>query len=143
MSNGAEAIEANFKQLSKLNNDLPTTGLLNIGKKVWSGTWIMHDKQTIVPSVKLSECLLGWLILWQPYEGNPKTAQPWDLNYTFIPKTHTLEFNGIAMDFPLTNRTQSKKAVKYLYVYDNKLRGHVANQESPQNGWVATRVYAI
>ncbi|HAP3558579.1 TPA: hypothetical protein IUD88_001172 [Enterococcus faecalis] len=141
MSNGAEAIEANFKQLSKLNNDLPITGLLNVGKQVWSGAWYGGEGQTITPSIPLSECLTGWVVTYQPYDSKTGKAQPWDTNHVFIPKTHPIDFSGIAVVHHLETLNGSKYN-KYFYVTDKTIKGH-KNNSTASKDYVVVQIRAI
>ncbi|EGO8907461.1 hypothetical protein D5674_09920 [Enterococcus faecalis] len=109
--------------------------------ELWSGVGVLNDAQKITPKKKLTDCTNGWLLVWQPYEGSPAAAQPWDYNYSFIPKAHLLHASGNAINCLITNRTQTKQVSKYVYINENEMTGHVANGEAPQNGWVLTKVF--
>lgn len=131
MGQGGKIGQLRLKELTALNN---------VGKKLWSGVGVVNDKQTITPSMKLSECLTGWILCWQAYSNG--AAQKWDYNYTHIPKVHAQYASGQGLDVMLTNATQSNRVSKYLYVTDSTIKGTANNGVSPQSKWVLTAVYA-
>lgn len=141
MSNGAEAIEANFKQLSKLNNDMPITGLLNVEKKVWSGAWYAGEGQSITPSIPLSKCLTGWMVTYQPYDSKTGKAQPWDTNHVLIPKTHPIDFSGVAVVHHLETLNGAEYN-KYIYITDTTIKGH-KNNSTASKAYVMVQIRAM
>lgn len=146
--NAQDQLNDNFKeiiqQLEKVENTIPKkllTGLLNSGKQAWSGAWYGGEGQTITPSVPLSECLTGWMVTYQPYDSKTGKAQPWDMNYVFIPKTHGRDFPGVAVVHHLET-LNGAKFNKYIYVTNTTIKGH-KNNNTVAKYYVITKLYAM
>lgn len=115
--------------------------LLNVGKKAWDGAAYLHETQSVKPSIPLDKCLTGWLALYQPYDSATGKAQPWDLNYKFIPKTHALDYSGLAVVHHLETLNGSRYN-KYIYVSNTEIRGHKNNGTAAKD-YVITKIYSV
>ncbi len=135
----------NFQDGLKVGNKALDTNMVKqlstVGKQVWSGAAFLHAEQTFTPSIPLSECLTGWLACYQPYDSKTGKAQPWDMNYVFIPKTHGRDFSGVAVVHHLETLNGSKYN-KYIYVTNTTIRGH-KNNNTASKEFVITKIYAI
>ena len=120
-------------------------------KILWQGEWYMNGSQTAYLSQKLSEQQHGIVLVWQAYSNG--SAKNWHYNYNFIPKWHALYKSGAGVSLWLTNDVGSQVASKYIYVYDDKLEGHVNNSSGEtergsgiyvtNNHWVLTCVLGV
>ena len=82
----------------------------------------MQASQTITLNEPISDQLSGIVLHWQAYESGK--AQDYDHNYCFVPKTH-IAGAGVAMF--LINQSGTHVGNKYVYVYDDKIKGHDNN----------------
>lgn len=85
----------------------------------------MVGSQTINLSQKVSEQKNGIVLMWQAYVDGK--LQSYDFNYTFVPKHHTLVFPAGGVTCWLSNASGNIVATKYIYVYDDKIRGNDIN----------------
>lgn len=115
--------------------------LLNVGKKIWEGTVYLNETQSVKPSIPLDKCLTGWVALYQPYDSNTGKAQPWDLNYMFIPKTHAIDYSGVAIVHHLET-LNGAKFNKYIYVTNTEIKGHKNNGTAAKE-YVITKLYSM
>lgn len=93
------------------------------------------------PSIPLDKCLTGWVALYQPYDSNTGKAQPWDLNYMFIPKTHAIDYSGVAIVHHLET-LNGAKFNKYIYVTNTEIKGHKNNGTAAKE-YVITKLYSM
>lgn len=99
----------------------------------------MQASQTINLNEKISEQRTGIVLHWQAYENNK--VQNYDHNYCFIPKTH-VSGGGVAMF--LINQSGTHVGNKYVYVYDDKIKGHDNNySNATQSGITLDRRYFV
>lgn len=115
--------------------------LLNVGKKIWEGTVYLNETQSVKPSIPLDKCFTGWVALYQPYDSNTGKAQPWDLNYMFIPKTHAVDYSGVAIVHHLET-LNGAKFNKYIYVTNTEIKGHKNNGTAAKD-YVITKLYSV
>ena len=122
-------------------------GTTPVGTILWSGKTFMFGSQTAQLSHNISTCPTGIVLHWQAYVSS--TAQNYDHNYTFIPKTHT---NGSGATCFLGTAGPGKLGVKYLYISNDKITGNDANDDTgsktpgitvTNNYWVLTQVIAV
>lgn len=92
--------------------------------------WYMLASQTIYLEEKLSEQQNGVILVWSYYD--PPNAQNWSWNFTVIPKIFTTDnpSTGGMCTFMANNATFGSVAVKYLYIYDNKITGNENNSKT-------------
>lgn len=100
--------------------------LINNNQILWGPDYnYMAGSQTINLSQKVSEQKNGIVLMWQAYvDGKP---QSYDFNYTFVPKHHTLVFPAGGVTCWLSNSSGNIVATKYIYVYDDKIKGNGIN----------------
>lgn len=112
----------------------------SVGNKLWSGEWFVSASQTVTPSIKMSDCLNGWVLEWRGYTNGASIDG--DYNYTYIPKIHGTAHSGAVMSVWVVgyNGTSFRKII---YVTDSNLKGHSNNASSPANNSVLTAVYAF
>lgn len=115
--------------------------LLNVGKKIWEGAAYLNETQSVKPSIPLDKCFTGWVALYQPYDSNTEKAQPWDLNYMFIPKTHAVDYSGVAIVHHLET-LNGAKFNKYIYVTNTEIKGH-KNNGTVAKDYVITKLYSV
>lgn len=115
--------------------------LLNVGKKIWEGAAYLNETQSVKPSIPLDKCFTGWVALYQPYDSNTEKAQPWDLNYMFIPKTHAVDYSGVAIVHHLET-LNGAKFNKYIYVTNTEIKGHKNNGTAAKD-YVITKLYSV
>lgn len=118
---------------------------------LWSGHYYMSDVQTVTPSKTLSECRNGWLLVWSDYDSDTGTVNDEDFVTSIIHKRKpggtTWTGQSHYFDIPRfigstnTDVTGESRIMKRVYVYDDKLVGHVANQYNPRNDVVLRAVY--
>ncbi|CAC9761903.1 hypothetical protein IE044AEMC_02890 [Enterococcus faecalis] len=115
--------------------------LLNVGKKIWEGAAYLNETQSVKPSIPLDKCFTGWVALYQPYDSNTGKTQPWDLNYMFIPKTHAVDYSGVAIVHHLET-LNGAKFNKYIYVTNTEIKGHKNNGTAAKD-YVITKLYSV
>ena len=92
--------------------------------------WYMNGTQTVYLEEKLSEQLNGIILVWSYYE--PPNAQNWSWNFTVIPKAFIADNPSVGgmSTFMVNNATLGSVAVKYLYIYDNSIKGNENNAKT-------------
>lgn len=127
--------------------------LINNNQILWGPDYFfMHGDQTINLSQKVSEQKNGIVLVWQAYANSePKF---YDFNYTFIPKYHIAIHEGAGITCWLSNSTGDKIATKYVYVYNNQIKGNAVNSKGKttlsgsgiitcSDNWVLTYVLGV
>lgn len=120
---------------------------------LWSGASYMNASHTITPTKKLSECRTGWMLLWSDYDESTATVNDADFCTTFIPRCKP---NGSAWsghlfncDIPryfgtdLADTATEKRIMKMIYVHDDKIVGHSANNQDTRTDVVLRAVYEV
>lgn len=98
----------------------------NRGLKVlWSGSYYMNANQTIKFSDKALNQLNGIVLAWSRYANNEALNENW--TFVFIPKEHLIKHSGDLYSILLPGGTLG---FKYVYVTDNTITGHAANEQS-------------
>ena len=92
--------------------------------------WYMLASQTVYLEEKVNEQLNGVILVWSYYEA--PTAQNWSWNFTVIPKIFTTDnpSRGGMCTFMVNNATFGSVAIKYLYIYDDKIVGNDNNSKT-------------
>lgn len=122
--------EETGNNLAKLHEEISKTKPTL--KPLWKGEVFPVSSDEIEPSKKLSDCVNGWLLQFQRFDGEEVKNEA--ISYEFIPK-HFIENgnSGYGMAFNLRRWHTSSYSFKYIYVYNNKLKGH-NNNGSEGNG---------
>lgn len=118
--------KVDFKKITIQGKDIISDIILANNKILWGPDYYyMVGSNTINLSQKVSEQKTGIVLMWQAYaDGKP---QSYDLNYTFVPKHHTLVFPAGGVTCWLSNSSGNIVATKYVYVYDDKIQGNDIN----------------
>lgn len=126
--------------------------LLSANNVLWGPDYYyMSASNTINLSQKVSEQKTGIVLVWQAYsDGAP---QPWDYNFTFIPKWQAMTNSSRGVTCFLSNSHAGYIGTKYVYVFDNKITGHNENSTGATKGnsgitttnnhWVLTYVIGV
>ena len=91
--------------------------------------WYMNAEQTVYLEEKLSEQQNGIILVWSYYDNEPKN---WSWNFTVIPKVFIADNTSVSgmSTFMVNNATFGSVAVKYLYIYDDKIMGNENNTKT-------------
>lgn len=118
---------------------------------LWTGVLFMNANHTITPAKKLSDCQNGWILLWSDYDEDGKVAQDADFVTTIIPKKKpnggTWDGKTFHCDVPRyygsnTNDVDTeRRVIKTLYIYNDKIVGHVVNDKDERTDVVLRAVY--
>lgn len=106
---------------------------------LWTGGSYVSATQTINLSQNISNQPNGIILAWSQYTTSP---QDYGWNYTYIPKSSISISSGTGTGVQLS-AAGSTIALKYIYVYNNRLEGHAQNNTSPQNGYVLRYVVGV
>ena len=102
-----------------------------------SGGVYMHATQTANLSRHVSEQLSGIILQWQDYENGSAGAA---YNFTFIPKNQAGRGGGFVAVLGAFDGLIGRK---YLYLDQNRIRGHANNGTGFGLGFVLTAVYGV
>lgn len=126
--------------------------LLSANNVLWGPDYYYMSASNIINlSQKVSEQKTGIVLVWQAYsDGAP---QPWDYNFTFIPKWQAMTNSSRGVTCFLSNSHAGYIGTKYVYVFDNKITGHNENSTGATKGnsgitttnnhWVLTHVLGV
>lgn len=111
-----------------------------IGMQLWSGVDQIGKTAVITPTVPLSDCWNGWILIFSQYSGGKATNGSLQLEY--VPKSIVETFSGAGTVIKMSS-TGNTAAMKYIYVTDVNIKGNEANNASaPNNGYVLREVRA-
>ena len=120
---------------------------------LWSGRLYMNASHTVTPSKPLSECRSGWLLVWSDYDPDTAAANDAEFVTTFIPRITptggTWAGKTFNCDIPRhigsdqNDVSTEKRIMKMVYIYDNKITGHAANDKDTRTDVVLRAVYEI
>lgn len=98
---------------------------------LWSGGSYMNGTQTATLSQKISDQDHGIVIVFSGYDITNKVALNNSWTTHFIPKEMIQYNNGGGQTFHMSiNAAMSEFGAKYLYIYDDKITGHVSNSQT-------------
>lgn len=98
---------------------------------LWSGGSYMNASQTMSLSKKISEQDHGIVIVFSGYDITNKVALNNSWTTHFVPKEMVQYNNGGGHTFMMAiNAAMSEFGAKYLYIYDDKITGHVSNTQT-------------
>lgn len=126
--------------------------LINNNQVLWGPDYyFMSGSNTINLSQKVSEQKNGIVLVWQAYSDN--APQPWDYNFTFIPKWQVITNSSKGVSCFLVNSTGTILGTKYVYLFDDKIKGYNENSTgstkrnsgitTTNNHWVLTYVLGV
>ena len=111
----------------------------------------MTAGHTVTPTKRLSQCSRGWMLLWADYDPDTNTSNEKDFWVTIIPnrtpsggtwssKLFYCDIPRLVGD-PATDTSTEKRIIKQIYVSDDKIVGHDANNKGDRNDVVLRAVY--
>jgi hypothetical protein len=126
--------------------------LINNNQILWGPDYyFMSGSNTINLSQKVSEQKNGIVLVWQAYSDN--APQPWDYNFTFIPKWQVITNSSRGVVCYLATSHASYIGTKYVYLFDDKIKGYNNNSTGATKGnsgitttnnhWVLTYVIGV
>lgn len=126
--------------------------LINNNQVLWGPDYyFMSGSNTINLSQKVSEQKNGIVLVWQAYSDN--APQPWDYNFTFIPKWQVITNSSRGVMCFLATSHASYIGTKYVYLFDDKIKGYNDNSTGATKGnsgitttnnhWVLTYVIGV
>lgn len=100
-------------------------------KSLWTGAYFMHEGQTVTPTIPLTQCPNGWILVWSDFDelAAGGVARNWDFQHTIIHKIQAINYSGFAMTIPVavSDGINDGIANKVLYVNNTSITGHSAN----------------
>ena len=131
-------MDADFKGDMNVNgilikgcHKIRTSGTGDAGTYTYNSIgWYMLGGQTIHLEEKLSEQQNGVILVWSYYD--PPNAQNWSWNFTVIPKAFIADNTSVGgmCTFMVNNATFGSVAVKYLYIYNDRIKGNENNSKT-------------
>ena len=119
----------------------------NTGKKIYPGNSWVTNNDKIEPSLRMSQCAIGWLFLWQPYDTTSGKPNTWDYTYYLVPKAHAIFNGGKGINMRLQGAGKGGGAndtvYKYVYVSDVSISGTENNGKENGAKWVLTSVFSV
>lgn len=119
----------------------------NTGKKIYPGNSWVTNNDKIEPSLRMSQCAIGWLFLWQPYDTTSGKPYTWDYTYYLVPKAHAIFNGGKGINMRLQGAGKGGGAndtvYKYVYVSDVSISGTENNGKENGAKWVLTSVFSV
>lgn len=109
---------------------------------LWAGALYPKDSQTIRPAKSIHDCRNGWVLEWESYsKGSGVNGRQFD--HTHIPKQYVAMNSGKSYSCMLSyNDTYGDSPVfKYLYIFHDRIVGHVQNEEGNNAYKVLVAVY--
>lgn len=120
---------------------------------LWSGKLYMNASHTVTPSKALSECRSGWLLVWSDYDPDTATANDAEFCTTFIPRITPTGASWAGKSFNCdiprhigsdqADVSTEKRIMKMVYIYNDKITGHAANDKDTRTDVVLRAVYEI
>lgn len=141
-----------FKKITIQNKDIFNDIIYANNNVLWGPNYyFMNANQTINLSQKVSEQKSGIVLVWQGYSDGQ--VQPWDFNFTFIPKWQVITNSSRGNCCFLTGSNGNSIGTKYVYIYDDKIVGNDINGNgatkrnsgitTTNNHWVLTHVLGV
>jgi len=137
-----DSFRDNLQIIDGSGNSIVSIGLNGIyenGKKfkkehgqqtLWNGSYYMHGSQEITLSENISDQENGIVLVFSHFNNSSLNADDYWFEMKFIPKSFVKDFPGCGVDFMFTNATFGTVGSKYLYIADNKIKGHADNQKT-------------
>ena len=141
-----------FKKVTIKGKDIISDIVYGDNQVLWGPDYYyMLASQTINLSQKVSEQKNGIVLVWQAYSNN--AVQPWDYNFTFIPKWQAITNSSRGVVCYLATSHAGYIGTKYVYLFDDKIKGHNDNSTGATKGnsgitttnnhWVLTHVIGV
>lgn len=76
----------------------------------------------------ISKQKTGIVLVWSRYNRNGDGIRDYGWTYSFIPKWHAENADGLGVNIPLTGFENNPGSIyKYLYIFNDKIKGHKFN----------------
>lgn len=118
---------------------------------LWSGAHYMNAGQTVTPSKPLSACRSGWILMWSDFDADTGNTNDGDFCTTIIPRItpNGAAWNGKSFYCEIPRYigsdqedvTTESRIIKMIYIYDDKIVGHAANNKGVRTDVVLRAVY--
>lgn len=99
-------------------------------KTLWSGALFMHENHTINLSEAISKQSHGVVLIWGWYKSSTEEVIDQNFISSFIPKEAVRLHPGKGFNFLRFTTTFSYAAGKYIHIYDTKMVGDAANNDT-------------
>lgn len=120
-------------------NDL--IGLNNAGTVLWTGLIYPDSGQTVTPSIPLSQCLNGWILIYTWYASGAASNQ--SINIVVVPKAYGQNYSGAGLAHDMISSTGNTKGSKYVYITDTQIKGNDFNKQGNSAHFVLRMVVAF
>ena len=102
--------------------------LINRSSVLWQGVTLMKEGQSVTLSENISAQKSGIALVWSVWNGS--SAEDWGWQFNFVPKMFVELMSGKGSDFMIIGDEFNKYAVKFLYISNNRITGHVSNSNT-------------
>jgi hypothetical protein len=101
---------------------------------LWQGASFMNQNQTIELNEKISKQPHGIILIFSAYDNG---AQNYYVTEHFVPKSF-LEVigSGVGHTFMMCGNNFGSMASKYLYISDDRISGHISNEQKGTNNGI-------
>ncbi|WP_121605386.1 phage tail spike protein [Virgibacillus sp. Bac332] len=106
---------------------------------LWNGYVYPLDNQTIYPQKTLDQCVNGWVLEWSRYYPG-EGLRDIQFHHTYIPKQMGLLHAGESYSI-LVPQSAATTIHKYLYIYNNRIKGHADNDAGSSERAALRAVY--
>ncbi|WP_045137005.1 phage tail protein [Lacticaseibacillus paracasei] len=112
------------------------------GRVIWQGGFYPAGNDTIIPSMKLSQTLTGWLVMWSRYENG--VIRNNDYAYSIIPRGLVV-YQGLGSNYFRVTATMAGHGTfsKLLWLSDDRIVGDDGNKQGNAAFAVINNVFAI
>lgn len=115
--NNGQTLEQWKQQIDDLYNAKEDTDY----NEVWSGSETLDGTKEVLPLKPLSECSNGYILVFKEPSGASG-----NVNYCYVPKTQPSMYASFGIKFLVGVRSGGIRS-KFIYIEDNKIRGHSSN----------------
>ncbi|MGO3095677.1 MAG: phage tail spike protein [Lacticaseibacillus paracasei] len=112
------------------------------GRVIWQGGFYPAGPDTIIPSMKLSQTLTGWLVMWSRFENG--VIRNNDYAYSIIPRGLVV-YQGLGSNYFRVTATMAGHGTfsKLLWLSDDRIMGDDGNKQGNAAFAVINNVFAI
>ncbi|UYX01584.1 phage tail protein [Lacticaseibacillus paracasei] len=112
------------------------------GRVIWQGGFYPAGNDTIIPSMKLSQTLTGWLVMWSRYENG--VIRNNDYAYSIIPRGLVV-YRNLGSNYFRVTATMAGHGTfsKLLWLADDRIIGDDGNKQDNAAFAVINNIFAI
>lgn len=144
--------DANYNAQNNVSTSMyfdPANKIINLaGMQIGRNNWLVSPDKFMSASQKVdlpqrvSAQATGILLVWTAFVNGH--AQEYDYVYQFVPKWHALNHTGKGAGIYMATNGFEKIGSKYVYVYDDIIKGHANNTATgTRNGVTYTNNYWV